>query len=34
MAAWYVSADMGFVSWQDFSAYYYVRGVCGFSILK
>jgi serine/threonine protein kinase len=29
MAAWYVSADMGFVSWQDFSAYYYVRGVCG-----
>jgi serine/threonine protein kinase len=28
MAAWYVSADMGFVSWQDFSAYYYVRGVC------
>lgn len=34
MAAWYVSADMGFVSWQDFSAYYYVRGVCGFSIQK
>ena len=28
MAAWYVNADMGFVSWQDFSAYYYVRGVC------
>ncbi|MDM8524886.1 DUF1566 domain-containing protein [Desulfococcaceae bacterium HSG8] len=28
MAAWYVSADMGFVAWQDFSAYYYVRGVC------
>jgi len=28
MAAWYVSADMGFVSWQDFSAYYYVRGPC------
>jgi len=28
MAAWYISADMGFVSWQDFSAYYYVRGVC------
>lgn len=28
IAAWYVSADMGFVSWQDFSADYYVRGVC------
>jgi len=26
-AAWYVSADMGFVAWQDFSAYYYVRAV-------
>jgi len=26
-AAWYVSVDMGFVSWQDFSAYYYVRAV-------
>jgi serine/threonine-protein kinase len=28
-AAWYVMVDMGFVSWQDFSAYYFVRGVCG-----
>ncbi|MDY6953838.1 MAG: protein kinase [Thermodesulfobacteriota bacterium] len=28
MAAWYVSADMGYVSWQDFSCYYYVRAVC------
>lgn len=28
-AAWYVSVDMGFVAWQDFSAYYYVRAVCG-----
>jgi serine/threonine-protein kinase len=28
IAAWYVSVDMGFVAWQDFSAYYYARGVC------
>ncbi len=28
MAAWYVNAEMGFVGWQDFSAYCYVRGVC------
>ncbi|MDY6990107.1 MAG: protein kinase [Thermodesulfobacteriota bacterium] len=27
-AAWYVSADMGYISWQDFSCYYYVRAVC------
>jgi serine/threonine protein kinase len=27
-AAWYVSVDMGFVSWQDFSCYYFVRAVC------
>jgi len=27
-SAWYVSVDMGFVSWQDFTAYYYVKGVC------
>ena len=26
-AAWCVSVDMGFVWWQDFSAYYYVRAV-------
>ena len=26
-AAWYVSIDLGFVAWQDFSAYYYVRAV-------
>ncbi len=26
-SAWYVSVDMGFVSSQDLSAYYYVRGV-------
>jgi serine/threonine-protein kinase len=26
-AAWYVSIDMGFIHWQDFSAYYYVRAV-------
>jgi len=26
-AAWYVSLDMGFVWWQDFSAYYYARAV-------
>jgi serine/threonine-protein kinase len=28
VAAWYVSADMGYVSCQDFSCYYYVRAVC------
>ncbi|MGE0083811.1 MAG: protein kinase [Desulfococcaceae bacterium] len=27
ISAWYVSLDLGFVFWQDFSAYYYVRGV-------
>lgn len=27
-AAWYVNVDMGFVSWQDFSGYYFVKGVC------
>jgi serine/threonine-protein kinase len=27
-AAWYVSADMGYVSWQDFTCHYYVRAVC------
>ncbi len=26
-AAWYVSTDMGFVAWQDFSANFYVRAV-------
>jgi serine/threonine-protein kinase len=26
-AAWYVSVNMGFVSWQDFSAYFHVRAV-------
>jgi len=26
-AAWYVSVDMGFISWQDFSGHYYVRAV-------
>jgi serine/threonine protein kinase len=26
-AAWYVSVELGFVAWQDFSAYYYVRAV-------
>ncbi|MGD8946763.1 MAG: hypothetical protein PVI62_08890, partial [Desulfobacterales bacterium] len=30
-AAWYVSLDMGFVSWQDFTAFHYVRGVSRFS---
>jgi serine/threonine protein kinase len=28
VAAWYVSVDMGYISWQDFSCYYYVRAVC------
>jgi len=26
-AAWYVSSDMGFVAWQDFTAYFYVKAV-------
>ena len=26
-AAWYVSIDMGYVAWQDFTAFYYVRAV-------
>jgi serine/threonine-protein kinase len=26
-AAWYVSSDLGFVAWQDFTAAYYVRAV-------
>jgi len=28
-AAWWVSIEMGFVAWQDFSAGCYVRAVCG-----
>jgi serine/threonine-protein kinase len=28
VAAWYVSVDMGYISWQDFTCYYYVRAVC------
>ncbi len=28
VAAWYVSIDLGYVAWQDFSCYYYVRAVC------
>jgi serine/threonine protein kinase len=28
MAAWYVSVELGFVAWHDFTGYYYVRGVC------
>jgi len=27
VAAWYVSVDMGYVAWQDFTGYYYVRAV-------
>jgi len=27
VAAWYVSVEMGYISWQDFSCYYYVRAV-------
>ena len=27
VAAWYVSVDMGFLSWQDFSCRYFVRAV-------
>jgi len=32
-AAWWVSIEMGFVAWQDFSAGCYVRSVCGDSNL-
>ncbi|OIP44598.1 MAG: serine/threonine protein kinase [Deltaproteobacteria bacterium CG_4_10_14_3_um_filter_60_8] len=28
VAAWYVNMDTGFVGWQDFSCFYYVRAVC------
>ena len=28
VAAWYVSIDMGFLAWQDFTCHYYVRAVC------
>lgn len=28
ISAWYVSLEMGYVSWNDFSAYYHVKGVC------
>ena len=28
MAAWYVSVELGFVSWHDFTGYFYVKGVC------
>ncbi|HVO83647.1 MAG TPA: protein kinase [Syntrophobacteria bacterium] len=28
VAAWYVSIDLGFVWWQDFSCSYFVRAVC------
>lgn len=28
VSAWYVSVDMGFVSWQDFSCPFYARAVC------
>jgi serine/threonine protein kinase len=27
ISAWYVSIDMGYVAWQDFTGYYHVRGV-------
>ena len=28
--AWFVSIDLGFVFWQDFTCHYYVRAVCSF----
>ena len=28
-AAWYLGMDLGFVSWQDMTGYYYVKGVFG-----
>jgi len=27
-AGWYVSMEMGFVSWNDFSSFYYAKGIC------
>ena len=27
-AAWFVSIDLGFVFWQDFTCHYYVRAIC------
>jgi serine/threonine-protein kinase len=27
VAAWYANVELGYVTWQDFSCYYYVRGV-------
>lgn len=27
ISAWYVSVNMGYISWQDFSCYYFVRAV-------
>ncbi len=30
-AAYYVDIELGFINWQDFSAPYYVRGVCNHS---
>jgi serine/threonine-protein kinase len=32
IAAWYVSIDMGYVAWQDFTGYYHVRAVRNKSI--
>ncbi len=29
ISAWYVSLEMGYIAWNDFSAYYHVKGVCG-----
>ena len=31
VAAWYVSVELGYVAWQDFSCYHYVRAVSTFS---
>jgi serine/threonine-protein kinase len=28
-SAWYLSMDLGFISWQDITGYYYVKGVSG-----
>ncbi|MFZ5571035.1 MAG: protein kinase domain-containing protein [Thermodesulfobacteriota bacterium] len=28
ISAWYVSLEMGYVAWNDFSAHYHVKGVC------
>lgn len=32
LAAWYINTDLGFVAWQDFTCYFYVRAVRSFPV--